>query len=514
MKRLGLAIASPLLLFVLLAGAWSLATGRAARMLWSRPPVAPVTGVPAESALATSGGAAGVATRGSYQLHPDPRVGYALRPSTSLRMGAITVVSDALGLRRRSGPPPAVAARTIAVVGDSVAFGQGVADDACLAARLEATLAAARGDVAAPSLIARTVAIPGWNWRNSTTFLLDHWDELRPSFVVFIPIENDLADTEGLAERGRRRLVPDVASVDPWLTISMTRIHERLIPLVARVEAGELALSDEEVGPIALNCDLGGESTRRFDAMADGLVAWTVELERRGARVAIAPYVDQPFTAFLVERLLLRRPDLPIVPLLRQAGPADVQEGDAHPNATTVATLACWLARSLAAELRWFDVAAPLEQPPESFAARRAEPRTREEWSALAGAARSAAEAALVPRIAPGRGPGVNQVLGGLAPNGAMGPHLLAPRPGRSAATPLMVTVALDGAVVGKLELPAGAIATVRGQFAVPSRAGAVPVAPPSIEVKLVADRFVAVAEPGGYDVAACLLELLAVVDD
>jgi hypothetical protein len=366
--------------------------------------------------------------------------------------------------------------------------------------------------------------MPAWNWRNSTTFLLDHWDRLAPAIVLFVPIDNDLSDTEGVAERGRRRLVPDLTSDDPWLPINMNRNNDRLIPLAARVAAGELAIGDEDVGPIVLNADLGGESTRRYDAMADGLIAWAVELERRGARVAVAPYVDSPFTAILMERLLARRPDLATIPLLRHSEPGDLLADDPHPNAATVAKLARWVATSLVAELGWIDASAPLPRPDAAFDGRRAPRRTREEWALLADAARAAAAAALRQRIEPAHGDGVNQVLGGLSPSGQMGPRLLAALPrrgraveialrpiaGRDDLLPLRVTVAIDGVAAGEITLPVGSFATVSARFALPAAQNA----PRIVEVKLVADRSAAVEEPDGYDFVACVVERIAVAAD
>lgn len=525
MRRLLLAALAPALLIPFVLGVWSLATGRAPRTLWSRPLVAPLPA--SEPTIDLPIASAASRARGYYQLHVDPRVGYVLRPSLQFTMVGAPVTSDDLGLRMRTGARPAAAARTFAVVGDSVAFGQGVADGECLAQQVEELLAAARGDRAAPSWIGRTIAMPAWNWRNSTCLLLDHWDRLAPSVVLFVPIDNDLSDSEGVAERGRRRLVPDLMSDDPWLSISINRVQDRLIPLAARVAAGEIAVGDREVGPIALNADLGGESTRRYDAMADGLVAWAAELERRGARVAVAPLVDSSFTAILMERLLARRPDLATIPLLRKTEKRDLLADDPHPNAATVAKLARWVARSLVDELHWIDAAAPLPAPDPAFDARRAPRRAREEWALLADEARAAAAAALRERIEPAQGDGVNQVLGGLSPSGWMGPRLLAALPrragaievalrpiaGRADLLPLRVTVAIDGVETGALLLPAGSAAVVSARFALPparddDRASRI------VEVKLVADRSAAVAEPEGYDFVSCVVERIAVAAD
>src|SRR4029453_18065282 len=78
---------------------------------------------------------------GPYAVHKDPLVGYVLRGDAEFEVFGGSVHTDALGLRRRTGPRHDVKPLRIVVVGDSVAFGYGLDDDQALAQRLEDLLA-------------------------------------------------------------------------------------------------------------------------------------------------------------------------------------------------------------------------------------------------------------------------------------------------------------------------------------------------------------------------------------
>ncbi|MBL8843549.1 MAG: hypothetical protein JNL90_18660 [Planctomycetes bacterium] len=538
-QRVALAIVLPALLLLLAAGSYALLTGRAPQTLLRRPLAVAREGAARDAAVRDSsvrdsavrdGGprdaASGAVSRDPFQAHPDPRVGYQMRPSQALWMHGAVVESDALGLRRRTGPPPAAGARTIVLLGDSVAFGQGLVNEACPGQQLEDALAQACGASAAPRGVVRTVALPGWNGRNAFACLRDHWEALAPAVVVWLPIDNDLSDTEGFAARGRRRVVPDVESDDPWLPVSNNRIQERLLRLAARVEAGELSIGEADVGPIVLTADLGGESSRRYDALAEEVVALADDLDALDCRFAIAHYGDSPLHAALLSRVLARRPQQAVIPLIEELAPGDLLPGDPHPAAPLAAQLARWIATDLLTVQRWIDGAGELPADDPRFADRRAPRRTVAQWEERACRARAAAVAALCPAIVPAEGLGMNQVVGGLLPSGALGPVFLAQLPRRAGAAAidlalaplpprhglrgLVVEVAIDGVPAGTLALGE---APLRHRFALPA-AGATPVGRlPIVEVRLAASRFTAIREGEAFDLAAGYLESLAIDD-
>jgi hypothetical protein len=76
-------------------------------------------------------------TRQLFTAGPSAELPYRLRPGVEIRLGAVRVRVNSLGLR---GPEiarePAPGVRRILVLGDSIVFGQGVAEDATLSAGL------------------------------------------------------------------------------------------------------------------------------------------------------------------------------------------------------------------------------------------------------------------------------------------------------------------------------------------------------------------------------------------
>ena len=74
-----------------------------------------------------------------------------------------------------------------------------------MANRLEELLTATRGRRRGPCR--RTVAMGRWNCRNAVSFLLDHFDELRPDVVVYVHLpERAVGHGHRVGERAPRGL--------------------------------------------------------------------------------------------------------------------------------------------------------------------------------------------------------------------------------------------------------------------------------------------------------------------
>ncbi|HYN63547.1 MAG TPA: hypothetical protein VES36_03005, partial [Candidatus Limnocylindrales bacterium] len=241
-------------------GGASLLLGRS--LLHSGSRAAPGDGLPAPTDADRR--AAALRNPGVYRVHPDPFVSYVLRADEQLEVAGCPVRSDALGLRARPGPPATADAVRLVVLGDSVAFGYGLNDDQTLACQLEQVLGTLRGPSARP-IAARTVAIPGWNHHNAVSFLLDHYVELAPDIVVYLPIGNDLCDTDGLWETGHRRPAPDLANPDPLLFVGTNQAWPFMRPMREQLEQlGRPALV-ARLGPNIVTADISAESRRRYD---------------------------------------------------------------------------------------------------------------------------------------------------------------------------------------------------------------------------------------------------------
>ena len=404
---------------------------------------------------------------GVYRVHPDPFVGYVLRSSTQLELAGAVVRSDALGLRARPGPPPPADALRLVVLGDSVAFGYGLGDDETLAARLEQALNALQPRPVA----ARTVAMPGWNHRNAFRFLLDHYTELAPDIVVYIPIGNDLYDTDGLWETGHRRAAPDLANPDPLLLV-------HTLPATPFLRATRAALADvgksallARQGPNILTADLSAESRRRYDDNVRTILLLDRRLRDEGAHLMVVRYEETRYDWHLSRRLIESGAGIPIVPLFDGVDKTLSLPDDPHANATAVHAAAQWLAADLLAQ-GW--IGAPARPPPAAVAPeaerRRARVRADAEVVAMSRATLDSARAELQPAVDWRDATGLHQIYGTINADGSAGARLLValkpagatlvlelqalPEP--SALYPLAVQVSVDGRPLESLELTSG----------------------------------------------------------
>lgn len=435
---------------------------------------------------------------GVYRVHPDPFVGYVLRSDEQLEIAGCPVRSDALGLRVRPGPPPPQDALRVVVLGDSVAFGFGIHDDETLACRLEAALTAMRGPAARP-VVARTVAIPGWNHRNAVGFLLDHYSELRPDIVVYLPIGNDLCDTDGVWESGQRRAVPDLANPDPLLSVRTNAAWPFMRPMREEFERIGKAALVERLGPNVTTADLSPESQRRYDENVASILALQQQLETHGGHLLLLQYEESKYNWHLQRRLAQAQSTIPIVPMFDGVGDALSLPTDPHPNALAVQAMAQWVAEDLVAR-GWIDGGErrPLPAVAPVAAERRARARTGAEFVKQSDALRAEARAALQPVVDWRDATGLNQVYGTINGDGSVGPRLLmalAPGGGTLALElqalpqqpdlyPLTVQVAVDGQRLEPLVLTYGD--SVRWRLPLPPRAH--PDAP--LEVLLSCERW------------------------
>ncbi|MCB9899608.1 MAG: SGNH/GDSL hydrolase family protein [Planctomycetes bacterium] len=311
----------------------------------------------------------------------------------------------------------------VVVLGDSVAFGFGLRDDETLACRLEELLAAALPERAVEC---RTVAVPGWNHRNAVSFLLDHLDRYPADLVLYMPIGNDLVDGYSVRESGFRREIADVAAADPWLGVSADRSERFLVEVARRLRRSGAELLRDDAGSACLNADLTPESSRRYDENARSIVLLHDVLARRGTRLALLQFAEEPYTWILWTRLVDAGLELPVLPLF-VAIPVDLQQPtDPHPSAEGQRVMAAWTLRSLASLglVAGLSPDALVDDPTlASHDAVRAPPRDAAAWRALADEARAAAARGVRPDFDLRTGRGAFQVLGGVNPDGSFDAH-------------------------------------------------------------------------------------------
>ena len=435
MRRALVALVALCAAVLLAEGALSLCAGRSLRTLVVRQadvPDAPLVQSDAERYRAAA------QTPGPYRGTEDPLVGYALKAEAELNYldgrPEGNVRTDSLGLRVRPGPAPDADAFRIVVLGDSVAFGLGLAAEEVLAARLEAELAAARGPDAR-AIACRTVAVPSWNYRNALRFLLDHLAELEPDLVLYLPVANDLDDSYGTNEAGQRREAEDPGVPHPLLFF---RPEWTFLGYVerARRAAGE-SVDEARAGPDVYCAGLTASSRWRLTDLVEELELARERLARRGTPLVLVPHEQSDFQHQLRAEMAEHGLELPVIPLLEDMQPGDTLGWDPHPSAQTVRAFAVWLARDLLAG-PWLPDGygesggsgpPPLPEVPASLAERRGRELGPEAARAWRREFQARVEGALEPVLDAATLRGMRQTYGGINLDASLRPEFAAVLP-------------------------------------------------------------------------------------
>lgn len=115
-------------------------------------------------------------------------MGFTLRPGTELEAWGDSFTSNELGFRTHPPTKPPGTYR-IVFVGDSWAYGMGVAEDQAYPAQLE--VLANQHSGMEHAIEAWNLALPGWNTINEVTALEVFFDRISPDAVVLCPVRND-----------------------------------------------------------------------------------------------------------------------------------------------------------------------------------------------------------------------------------------------------------------------------------------------------------------------------------
>ncbi len=122
-------------------------------------------------------------------LHePDPDCGYRLPPGLTVELQGVEIRSNAAGMRWRDMPSRAGrdGVQRVLVLGDSLVFGWGVAQEAILAAALEEALAGGPAPVEVDS-----AGQISWNSRLEVEYLRSLEEEQAPDLVALVITPND-----------------------------------------------------------------------------------------------------------------------------------------------------------------------------------------------------------------------------------------------------------------------------------------------------------------------------------
>jgi hypothetical protein len=426
-RKLTVALASVLATLLVFEGALSLFAGRSLKRFGRRSwyeELALDDAVARETRRATG------RTVGPFRVPEDPWVGFTLARETEVEFLEERVTTDALGLRARVGPPRGTDGFHVVLLGDSVAYGHGLPAEQALGPRLEQRLRERRAPLE-PELCVTTVALPGWNHWNSTRHLLDHLDALAPDLVLFVPVYNDLEDTYGVSEIGHRRVRSDPCSSLPLANASAPLGLFREMARRAHGLAALRLFGAEDSGQWRMKSGLSAISRARIDAMVANLALLSRRLERRGARLALAPFQQDDLSRSVRAGLLARGVRLPEAAMLDKLLSEDGQGKDPHPSAETTEAMALWLAQNLcAAGLVPRGASGPWPEVPERLRGRAGVALTDEEVPAWRAEFERREAASLSARIEPEAVLGINQIYAGVLGDGSLAPQAAFVLPG------------------------------------------------------------------------------------
>jgi hypothetical protein len=370
--------------------------------------------------------------RGPWAIDPDPDVGMTMRPNDERLIVGSKTTTDSFGQRIRPGPAVTKRMPRIAVVGDSVAFGYGVADDQTFGHNLELLLAGVVGADSAPPAVF-TVACPGWNTRNQVRYLLNHFGRLRPDIVILMPVENDLDDQFRINEEGVRGVAfdPGVAPDRPHVCaehwVRLCALTAERTPRAEALRRGAHGHIRNSAGYVA-ETGLTPESRRRWDEVAAVLAELEARLDANGARLLVALRSRNPFETMFDALVRERFPAVPTRTFFAEYGADDSLETDSHPRPEYTRAGAWCLADELLRQ-GWLTEAdpsalAPLSSIAPRYASRVVARRADDEVRAAVRDMQSVWSEFLGSEIDFETGVGFHQVYGGLEDECSVGRHV------------------------------------------------------------------------------------------
>lgn len=405
---------------VLVEGVHSLWTGRSMLALTH-----PLGGGARLDLLDAERRSAAALTAGPAALSDDPLVAFTIKPERTVQFHGVDATTDAWGQRRRLGPPPEPGAPRVVVLGDSSAFGWGVADDQTFAHQLESFLAATLPPDA-PRPVVQTVASPLWNVSNSCRYLRDHLARLQPDVVIFVPVGNDLHDSFAVTEAGHWSFAfdPAVGGTRPVVSLEsyflLLAAMEPRLSQAARLEI--LAAGGVQTLQHAILTDVLPESRRRWSAFTAELADLQARLAHGGAHLLVHLLLDDDFSRKVEAELQERVAGLAISGPFTDPVASDWLSGDAHPSAACVRAAAWCMAERLIAE-GWVVAAGARSLPAldSAYAVRRRPLRSPGEAERWADERRQFYAQQIHARIDLRDATGFQQIYGGVATDGAVG---------------------------------------------------------------------------------------------
>lgn len=413
-------------------------------------------------------------TVGPRAVDPDPAVGFTMKWNDERKIVDAIARTDAFGQRVRVGPEPEAGAPHVVLLGDSVAFGFGVADDQTFMHHLENQLAATLAEGAKRPIVT-TIACPDWNNRAQIRYLQNHLGRVNPDVVILMSVTNDLDDQHHVNEFGGREpgYDPAIGPHKPHATADQFwQLWRAVKDRLPRLYLMRLMTKDSlhyKVMHVIMS-GLGPDSKRRWSQLRNRTLALARRLEARGCKFMMALRYQDPFELMLDQELRSVAPDIAIRYFFSNRMPYDRLETDSHPGPAFVRAGAWCMADELI-KRSWLPGVGARPLPPleERFRERLATTPPLGEVTKRVAEHRDRMRGFLEPGIDLSTGRGFHQVYGGVLPTGHVGKHvLLALRndggpsiavdltrlPEDSAVYPLSLTAAINGVRSSPIEIP------------------------------------------------------------
>lgn len=363
-------------------------------------------------------------TEGPYQLDLDPVIGHRTKASASHEWNGVPATTDIHGMRKRVDGWPEASRPKWVVLGDSVAFGLGVADDQTYAARIEAHLANVWGDDS-PSPAVLTVGVPGWSLASSTRFLRNHLERYDPDLVVLMPVRNDLENRSVVTASGQRADGVDPGFGATRIYANYNRYMDLYLALAPRAPVQRVAAAVADGGRDAvdyiLRTGLAPESRRRWQGAMSFIAQLRAVLDARGAKMAVISTWGSNFATRMQSELHRGLPGITEGVLFDMWRKEDALVGDAHANATCIDAGAIRMLQILA-DGGMLPAGCDLSSLslPESYAKRTVAPHDAASLKTWLRERRAVLEKYCGPTIRLADATGFQQIYGGIEPDGTM----------------------------------------------------------------------------------------------
>lgn len=152
-----------------------------------------------------------------YQQSPDPRISYELKPHMREKAFRHAVTTNSLGFR---GPEIEPGKKLIAVLGDSITFGYGLADEETMPARLQALL---------PNHDILNTGVPGYDLEQEVATFERRVTPLTPSALILVFYMNDMINMDAAVLASDGNIVPAGTPLGPTCQPIMSGIL-RFVP--------------------------------------------------------------------------------------------------------------------------------------------------------------------------------------------------------------------------------------------------------------------------------------------